>query len=242
MDAAQPPAVAPADNDCPTGLFVDGRCDHTKKSGFPADGRYSYYTFYGFWAVAAALLAFLALLAPSAGSAGRAVPDVLAYTVLPFIIAAAVNSIGVFLGAQVLLFKARFGEHLEDVHDDRVTMTLSRYKLRARAEVLVHSVPVVIAVLMIVGLAFFTLKSTANRWVIAALAILWVACGAGAYFAAPVTNRMHGEEPTPENSKRLRGFEKMDFVYGKSNGMVLLVGLLCVAVIGSPVVALKVIK
>jgi hypothetical protein len=226
---------------CPTGLYVDGACDRSAKSGFPVDGRYAYYTYYSFWAVVAALLAFIAFAAPVAGRNGN-LPLWAVYLIVSFIIGAAVNSIAVFIGAQVLCFRARFGEHLEDVPDDRITMTMSRYKLRSRAEVLVHSVPAIVSVVLLIGLAFIRAPAGTNRWLLACLALGWVIAGTVAYMLVPVTNRMYGEQKTPDNGKQLRGFEKLDFVYGKRNGIILLLVLLVVTVVGVAVVSHKVLK
>jgi hypothetical protein len=226
---------------CPTGLFVDGVCDRSAQSGFPAAGRHAYYTYYSCVAVVVALLLFLCVLAPLA-CRQQAISSPVAYIVAAFVLGAAVNSIAVFMGAQGLALKARFGEHLETMDDERITMTLTRYKLRSRAEVLLHSIPAVVAVLLLIGLAFVRFVPGTNFWLIAGVALLWIAAGATAYALAPIQKRMHGEPETKETRQTVRGLEKLDFVYGKTNGLALLITLFVVATIGAAVVSLKLLK
>lgn len=226
---------------CPAGLYIDGKCDWTHKSHYPVDGKNAYYTYFSFWAIIIALITFLAIAVPFMNT-GRPLPTWLTYIFLSYIIAACVNSVSVFFGAQVLFFRQRFGEHVEQIDDDRVTISLKRYKMRSRAEVLVHSVPAILSIGMIVGLSFLTIGSSVNRWLLAALALLWIVIGASVYTIFPINNRKVGESVTVENQKKINGFEKLNFVYGQTNGIVLIVILLIACTVGVAVVSHKIIK
>ena len=233
------------EQNCGSGIFIDGKCDKSGKNGFPVAGKSAYYTYYSFGAIGIACLLVLFVLGPLVLFGKKDVPLGLLYPLLSFVVGAIANSLSVYLGSQILFFKCRFSDHVDnmDDNDNRVQVSLKRFKIRNRAEVLVHSIPAILSILLLIGLSFCKFNEIPgfSPWLLAAFAILWIFAGTTAYMTSPIQNKMMGEEIAPEKVKKIFGFEKLNFVYGKDNGLLLFMILLVLGVGGSALISNKVL-